>query len=328
MKTVILSNDDVVALLPMQECIQVMEDALIRLTRGEADQPLRSLVRSSNPSGFLGLMPAYLGGERPLWGLKEVCVYPDNPSRGLDSHLGAVLLHDGSTGELIAIAEASAVTSIRTAAVTAVATRLLARNDAARLAIIGTGVQARAHLESISMVRDLQHVSVAGRTAETSRAWAEEMRDQVACPIRPAGSVQEAIMDADVVVTATSSRDPVLRRDSIPAGCHINLVGSSTRNAREADGATIAAGRLYVDRRESTVNESGDYLFALEEGAIDEHHIVAELGDVLVDPSLGRQTDDEITIFKSLGLAIEDLAATAYLYEKAKTSGRGVWIDF
>lgn len=326
-RTVILGHDDVTELLPMSECIEVMREALSALARGEVDQPLRSLVRASNAAGFLGLMPAFRGGDRPWWGLKEVCVYPGNPARGLDSHLGAVLLHDGETGELVAVVEASAITAIRTAAVTAVATDLLARQDASVVSVIGTGAQARAHIESISLVRHVSEIRVAGSTPEKAKRFCEQI-EHGTHSLRPASSVEEAVRDSDIIVTATSSKQPVFDHSWIAAGCHLNLVGSSIRTAREADGATIAAGRLYVDRRESTINESGDYLFALEEGFIADDHIQAEIGEVLLDPALGRRARDEVTIFKSLGLAIEDLAAAAYLYGKARESGRGTWIDF
>ncbi|MBW3670063.1 MAG: ornithine cyclodeaminase family protein [Acidobacteria bacterium] len=327
-QTVILGHDDVIQLLPMSECIDVMREALSALARGEVDQPLRSLVRASGAAGFLGLMPAFRGGDRPWWGLKEVCVYPGNPARGLDSHLGAVLLHDGETGELLAIAEASAITAVRTAAVTAVATDLLARQDASVVSVIGTGAQARAHIESISLVRSVTEIRVAGSTPEKAERFCEEIRQSTKHPVKAVSSVEEAVRQADVIVTVTSSKHPVLDHSWIAAGSHLNLVGSSIRTAREADGATIAAGRLYVDRRESTINESGDYLFALDEGLIDDEHIQAEIGEVLLEPAFGRRAEDEVTIFKSLGLAIEDLAAAAYLYEKARESGHGTWVEF
>lgn len=326
--TVILGHEDVMQLLPMSECIEVMREALSALARGEVDQPLRSLVRASGAAGFLGLMPAFRGADRAWWGLKEVCVYPGNPARGLDSHLGAVLLHDGETGEVLAIVEASAITAVRTAAVTAVATDLLARHDSSVVAIAGTGAQARAHVEAISLVRPVSEIRVAGSTPEKAKKFCEKIEHQATLRLRPASSVEEAIRDSDIIVTVTSSKQPVLDHSWIAAGTHLNLVGSSIRTAREADGATIAAGRLYVDRRESAISESGDYLFALEEGLIGDEHIQAEIGEVLLEPALGRRTEDEVTIFKSLGLAIEDLAAAAYLYEKARESGHGTWIEF
>ncbi|MBV9494376.1 MAG: ornithine cyclodeaminase family protein [Acidobacteria bacterium] len=296
----------------MEECIAVMEDALRSLGRGEVHNPLRQIVRAPDASGMLGLMPAYRGGERPLYGLKEVCVFPGNPARGLDTHLGAVLLHDGETGELLAIANASAITAIRTAAVSAVATKLLARPEAKTLAILGAGVQARTHLEAMRLVRPIEDVRVFSRTL----AKAEKLG-------RVASSAEEAIRGADIIVTATSSKEPVLERVWIADGAHINAVGSSVKSARELDGETVRSASLFVDRRESTMNESGDYLMA-GSGA----EIRGELGELLLGTVQGRRSETEITLFKSLGLAIEDLASASFLYDKARRTGEGTGVDF
>src|SRR5258707_6620289 len=190
-KCLILSHDEVESLLTMPECIAAMEEALVALARGEVHQPLRSIVRAEGASGFLGLMPAYRGGEQAAWALKEICLFPGNPARGLDTHLGAVLLHSGETGELLAILNASAITAIRTAAVSALATRLLAREDAHVLAIIGAGVQARSHLRAIPVVRDIREVRVCSPT----RAKAEALRD-----VRVLDSLEECIPGADIIV--------------------------------------------------------------------------------------------------------------------------------
>jgi len=318
MKVLVLNEHEVHEMLTMAECIGVMEEALGTLARGEAHQPLRSLVRAAGASGFLGLMPAYRGGKTSYFGLKEVCVFPSNPWRGLDTHLGAVLLHSGETGELLAIVNASAVTAIRTAAVSAVATKLLARDDASTLAVIGAGVQARSHIYAIPLVRKIREIRVYSR----NRTQAESLG------VRLAPSVEAAVKGADIIVTATSSKEPVLLRNWIEPGTHINAVGSSVATSRELDSAAVAAASLFVDRRESTVNESGDYLFALREGAITEDHIRGEIGDILIGKAKGRTSRDEITLFKSLGLAIEDLASAAFLYEKAKRSGAGTTVNF
>jgi ornithine cyclodeaminase len=204
---------------------------------------------------------------------------------------------------------AAAVTAIRTAAVSAVATKLLARPDASVLAIVGSGVQARSHARAIPLVRNIKTVRMVSR--------------------RTGGSVEDAVRDADIIVTATSSKEPVLRREWLKDGVHINAVGSSIASARELDGATVASAALFVDRRESTVNESGDYLFALREGAITgPEHIRAEIGELLTGRAEGRKSETEITLFKSLGLAVEDLASAAFLYEKARRFGRGTIVDF
>jgi ornithine cyclodeaminase len=323
-KTLILSHDDVEALLTMPECIAAMEGAMEALAKGDVCNPLRSIVRPERADGFLGLMPAYKGGSNPAYGLKEICLFPGNPARGLDTHLGAVLLHSGVTGELLAVINASAVTAIRTAAMSAVATKLLARDDAQTLAILGAGVQARSHLQAIPHVRKIREIRIASRTPAKAKALAAGFDNA-----HVAESIEEAVRGADIIVTATSSREPVVRREWVANGAHINAVGSSVASARELDAATVAAASLFVDRRESTVNESGDYLMALREGAITgPGHIRAELGEILTGQAPGRTSRDEITLFKSLGVAIEDLAAAQFLFEKARSDGGGTWVDF
>ncbi|MDP9190268.1 MAG: ornithine cyclodeaminase family protein [Acidobacteriota bacterium] len=302
MKVLILSDRDVEHLLTMEACIEVMADALAALARGEVHNPLRMPVRAPGAPGLLGLMPAWRGGETPYYALKEVCVFPENPKRGLDTHLGAVILHSGDTGQPLAFMNASAITAIRTAAVSAVATRLLAREDAGVLAIIGTGVQGRSHRVAIPLVRPIREIRMCGRGE----------------------SVEEAVRGADIVVTATSSKEPILRREWLSPGVHINAVGSSVPTARELEANLVAEAALFVDRRESTVNESGDYLAAVEKGAV----IRAELGELLIGAAEGRKSESEITLFKSLGLAVEDLAAAAFLYDAARQTGRGTWVEF
>ena len=311
MKVLVVSEHEVARLLPMQRCIEVMAEALGALARGEVHNPLRQAIRAPGAPGLLGLMPAWRGGEKPFYALKEVCVFPENPKRGLDTHVGAVILHDGETGLPLAFVNASAITAIRTAAVSAVATRLLARTDASVLAILGGGVQAKSHLEAIPLVREINEVRTYSRTSGS------------------AASVEEAVRGADIIVTATSSREPVLKREWIKPGAHINAVGSSIASARELESELVAAASLFVDRRESTVNESGDYLFALRDGAIaGPEHIRAEIGELLTGSARGRTSDDEITLFKSLGLAIEDLAAAAFVCDAAREQGGGTWVEF
>jgi ornithine cyclodeaminase/alanine dehydrogenase-like protein (mu-crystallin family) len=318
----VLSHDDVERLLPMEECIEVMSDALAGLARGELYQPLRSVVRPPDAAAFYGLMPGYRGGERSAFALKAVVIAPGNPARGLDAHQGAVLLSNGETGELDAVLDASAFTAIRTAAVSAVATRVLAREDARTLAIIGAGVQARAHLEAMRLVRPFGRIVIWSRTLEHAHRLANETDAEVA------ESAEAAVREADVIVTVTSSPEPVLRREWIADGTHINAVGASVPRSRELDTATVADASLFVDRRESTENESGDYLVPLREQAIGPEHIRAELGEVLIGAHAGRTSSGEITIFKSLGLAIEDLAAAEHVVRRARESGAGVEVPF
>lgn len=238
------------------------------------------------------------------------------------------MLFDGETGELIAVVNASAITAIRTAAVSALATRLLAREDAGDLAIIGAGVQARPHLAAMNCVRPLRRVRIASRSFENAKNFANEMQPQIRTLIEPIETVEAAVRGADIIVTATTSRDPVLQREWISPGAHLNAIGTFSPQAREVDTATVAAATLFVDRRESALNEAGDYLIAAQEGAIGPDHIRADLGEVLTGIHSGRTSQEEITLFKSLGLAIEDLAAAAHVYQKAQEANAGTWVEF
>ena len=328
MKILILNHDEVIRLLPMNDCIAVMRDALTKLARGEVHQPLRTIVRPSGAAGVMGLMPSYIAGDHAAYGLKTVCVFPGNPAIGKDAHQGAVMLFSAETGELLALMNASAITAIRTAAVSGVATDLLAREDASELAIVGAGVQARTHLLAMAEVRTVKRCRVVSRTLEHATAFVDEMKAQVPFPLEVAGSVEEAVRDADLIATVTNAKEPVVLREWISPGVHLNVVGSSRPHSREVDTATLAASALFVDRRESTLNEAGDYLFAAREGAVGPDHIRAELGEVLTGEKPGRTSRDEITLFKSLGLAIEDLASASYLYRKAKELNAGNWVEF
>lgn len=328
MKLLVLNGLEIEQLLPMSECIDVMAEALMALAKGQVHLPLRMVVRPPDAAGLMGLMPAYISGEHAAYGLKAICVFPGNPAKGKDAHQGTVMLFSGETGEPLALMNASAITAIRTAAVSGVATRLLAREDASDLAIVGAGVQARSHLEAMACVRSIGQARIAGRNAEHARRFAAEMSAHYSFPIEPVEYVEEAVRNADIVVTATSSAEPVLRREWIAPGAHINAVGASLPTAREVDTATVIAARLFVDRRESTLNESGDYLMAARDGAIGPDHIQAEIGEVLIGAKPGRSSPDEITLFKSLGLAVEDLASAEYLYRKAQATNAGVWVEF
>ena len=236
-------------------------------------------------------------------------------------------LFSGETGEPLALVNASAVTAVRTAAVSGVATRALAREDAGDLAIVGASVQARRHLLAMTAVRSLRRVRIASLRPERAQAFVREVAPLCAFPVEPAPTVEAAVRDADLIVTATSAAKPVLRREWIAPGAHLNVIGASLPDRREVDGATMAASRLFVDRRESTLQEAGDYRLALREGAIQDGHIQAELGEVLVGRDPGRTSRGEITLFKSLGLAVEDLAAAAFLHRRASETGAGQWVE-
>ena len=328
MEIVILSHEEVEELLPMNECIELMSEALAALARNEAYNPLRFVIAPPQTGHYMGLMPAFRGGENPAYALKDVCIFPENPKLGLDAHQGAVLLHSAETGELLGVFNASAITAIRTAAVSAVATKILARDSSKELAIVGTGVQAKAHLEAMALTASFERARVASRQPENAARFAASLQDRVGFPIEPAKDVASAVREADVIVTATNSREPVLKREWLKQGAHINAVGSSIAAAREIDTATMVAATLFVDRRESTLNESGEYLFAAKEGAIGPTHIRAEIGELLIGEQLGRSFPEEITLFKSLGLAVQDLASAQFLYKMALAKGVGGRVRF
>ncbi|HET6683655.1 MAG TPA: ornithine cyclodeaminase family protein [Gaiella sp.] len=321
MSVLVLSEEDVRDVLDMESCIAAMEDVLAALERDELTMPLRFVVRSGSEQ-LMGLMPAHRGGDVPLFSLKEIVIAPGNSARGLDPHQGAVLLHDGETGVLQAVVNASAITEIRTAAVSAVATKLLARPGARTVAILGSGVQGRSHAVAMRSVIEDAELRIWSRTSAHAEALALESH-AVVCQ-----TVEEALDGAGVICTCTSSRDPIVRRASLAPGAHVNAVGSSIPSARELDADVVAEASLFVDRRESTLNESGDYLSAVAEKGIGPDHIVAELGELLVGRHPGRRDDDELTVFKSLGVAVEDLAAAALCVERARDHGVGAEVAF
>jgi ornithine cyclodeaminase len=328
MKILVLDNRQIKELLPMPECIELMADALAALARGEVYQPLRTIVRPPEARGLLGLMPAYRAGEQGAFGLKAICVFPENPAKGKDAHQGAVMLFSRETGELLALMNASEITAIRTAAVSAVATRLLAREDAQQLAIIGAGVQARTHLVSLAAVRTIKHARVTARNIEHAQQLVRELRQKFGFSIEAVQTNEEAVRGADLIVTATSSLEPVINKEWISPGAHVNAIGTHSPSSREIDSATMAAARIFTDRRESVLNEAGDYLLAAKEGLVAPEGILGEIGELLIGTKTGRTSATEITLFKSLGLAIEDVVSADYLYQKAKAQQAGTWIGF
>jgi ornithine cyclodeaminase/alanine dehydrogenase-like protein (mu-crystallin family) len=323
-KILVLAGHHVHELLPYGECADVMRQALADLARNRIQQPLRTIVRPAGAAGFMALMPAYADGT--AYGLKAICITPGNPAAGQDAHQGGVLLFAADTGEPLALVNASAVTEIRTAATSAVATGLLARPGRAELAIVGTGVQARAHAYALAATRSLIGIRIAGRDLARARTLAGELADRLNVPAVAHGAARDAIAGADIVVTATTSSRPVLRREWLAAGTHVNAVGACVPGDREIDTATMAEAALFADSRESVQNEAGDYLLAQAEGVA--NPVRAELGELLIGSAPGRADADEITLFESLGLAAEDLAAASYLYDKAIRLGIGTAADF
>jgi len=326
MQILIVNQDEVRRLLPMAECLDVMARTLAALARGEALLPLRQVLMLPGGQGAFGAMPAHLSSP-PAVGIKVITVFPGNHGTAYDSHQGAVLLFETERGRLLAVMDASSITAIRTAAVSGVATRALARADASTLALLGSGVQAATHLEAVALVRPLRRVRVWSRDPAHVARFVDAARKRHGFAIEAAPSAREAVADADVVCTVTASREPVLEGAWLRAGTHVNAVGASLRTARELDSAAVARARVFVDRRESAANEAGDLLMARAEGAIGDDHVQGELGEVLLGRVDGRRTPDEITVFKSLGLAVEDVASAHHIHARAQAAGMGTWVE-
>jgi len=326
MKVLILNRRDIEFLLTMPKCIELMESALVSLSRGEVILPLRPVLRVPDSPNVFALMPAYSKALKAI-GTKLITVYPGNHGTALDSHQGAVLLFDGENGSLLAMMDAASITAIRTAAVSGVATRLLARTNATTLAILGAGVQARTHIDAMLAVRPFTKVLVWSRTPDHARAVAEDARRRHGVEARAAESAASAVSPADVACTVTAAREPVLRGEWLRSGTHINAGGASTPTARELDTEAVKRARIFVDRRESALNEAGDLLIPIQEGAITAEAIVADIGERLADGGTARRNEAEITLFKSLGLDVEDLACAHYLHGRATADGRGTWVE-
>ena len=326
MKVLIINQAEVLQLLPMHECIDVMAAALKTLAHGQAILPLRPVLWLPDKVGALGLMPSYLGDVKAM-GLKVVSVFPGNHGTEYDSHQGAVMLFETEHGRLLAIIDASEITAIRTAATTAVATRLLARADAGDLALLGSGVEAHTHLEAMLLARPIRRVRVWSRNPAHARQFAERESRRHGIAIEPLPTAQAAVSGADIICTLTAAPQPVLLGAWIAPGAHVNAVGSSVAFTRELDTPAVVQSSLFVDRRESTIKEAGDFIFPKQEGAIGDDHIRGEIGDVLLGQVLGRSSAQEITLFKSLGLAVEDLAAAHHIYQKALAAGLGTAIE-
>ncbi len=328
MSVLILNHGDVHASLAPGECERAMSAVLAAHARGGAYFPLRSVMLAPGAPGLMGLMPAYAAagpdhGTPGVFALKAICLMRENPARGLDAHQGLVVLFDHDTGIPTAILNASAITEIRTAAVTAAATRALSREDSTVLTILGAGVQARSHLRAFERMRDWQERRVYAPTTEHAEAVAGEFPG-----VTVARSARDAVEGADVVVVATSATEPVLEHGWLKTGAHVNAVGASSPSSREIDVATVAASALFCDSRESVRNEAGEFILAIKEGAISgEEHIRAELGEVLAGIHPGRADDQELTVFRSLGVAAEDLAAAQLAVENARARGIGFEVE-
>lgn len=322
----LLSEADVRALLPMPDLIEAMRPALRQYSAGAAQQPLRTVLEIGAAKSFFGIMPATLP-EPAAMGTKLVTVYAANREMGLPSHLATIVLLDPATGALLAIVDGRLITEARTAAVSAVSADALARPDASTLAIIGSGVQARSHLEALACVRQLKDVRVWSPHRDRVDAFVADMQPHTRATLRGARSAQHAVDGADLVVLATASHTPVVGAPWIADGAHICAIGACRPTHREMDAALVARARTFVDSRTGALAEAGDIVLAIQEGAIVAAHIAGELGELLAGRVEGRQDANQVTLFKSLGMAVEDVAAAHLAYSRALERGAGLsWL--
>ncbi|MDQ7843194.1 MAG: ornithine cyclodeaminase family protein [Armatimonadota bacterium] len=323
----LLREAEVAELLTMDAAIEVAARALVAFSRGDVLQPVRQALSIDPHGGYLGLMPAHIragGGPEAseALGAKAVTFYVRNAERRLPTHMAVVLLWDPATGTLRAIMDGRLITEVRTAAVSAAATKALSRPEAGVLALLGSGVQARSHFDALRRVRSVREVRVWSRTPAHREAFAREMSDR-GVSVRPCATAEEAVRGADLIVTATSSPQPVLEGRWLEPGVHINAVGAPRPDWRELDSTAVARARVFVDSRAGALAESGDLLLPMQEGVITRTHILGEIGEVLAGTIPGRTSPEEITLFKSLGMAVEDVATAAYVYAQALARGLG-----
>ena len=309
----IIDRDEVFRVFSMQECISVMKQALVDTVQKKSVQYLRKAIFLPD-SKILGFMPAYL--DERYFGAKIITVFKSNLGTEFPSHQGYVMLFDSAHGSSLALVDGYAITKIRTGAVSAVATDLLARKDASCFAFLGAGEQARSHLEAFNLVRNIEELRVYDVNADYAKAYAEEVKEKYDIPIKIASSARDAVTGADVITTITTSHEPLIELADVKAGAHINAVGACTPRESEIAPELVAASKFFGDNRESVFNESGDFLNPLKTGLIGESHYLGDLGALLSGEITGRSSEDEITLFEALGLAVEDVAAARFIYEK------------
>ena len=323
----VLRGTEVRQLLPMAECVDLMHRTMIAVSERRVVLPLRSVMVMPGELGMLGNMPGYLA-DPECFGVKLVSMIPRNKTTQFSSHLGMVLLFEAEHGCPVALLDAGKITAIRTAAASGLATRLLARPDAGDLALLGAGEQAQSHLEAMLAVRALRRIRVWARDRDKAAAFARIEGARHGIVIETAATVPQAVAGADIICTVTKARDPILLGEQIAPGAHLNVVGSSIAATAEIDTPAVVKSRFFVDYRESTVNEGGEYLRALKAGAVTPQHILAEIGEVANGSKTGRRAPSDVTLYKSLGIAPQDLASAHYVLERARAAGVGQVIDF
>ncbi|MFQ6100612.1 MAG: ornithine cyclodeaminase family protein [Anaerolineae bacterium] len=322
MRLRILSSEDVRRALPMRQAIEAMEGAFSQLSAGQADVPLRTALQVERHNGVTLFMPAYLSADDQM-AVKIVSVFNDNPAKGLPLIHALVVVVDATTGEPAAVMDGTYLTALRTGAASGAATNLLAREDASVAAIFGAGAQGRTQLEAVCAVRPIKLAWVYDLSRERASAYAAEMSEQLSLPISVAETPAEAVRQADVVCTATTSSTPVFDDADVRPGVHINAVGAYTPQMQEIPAETVLRAKVVIDHREASLVEAGDLLIPLQQGLMTEAHIYAELGEIAAGQKPGRTTPEEITLFKSVGVAVQDVAAASRVLEAARKQGLG-----
>lgn len=322
----ILSKSEIERLLPVSACIDVMAEAMKQTSARTVVLPLRQFMPVPGTKGKLGLMPGYIA-EPARFGLKIVSKYERPAGSTLGTHVGMVVLFDAAEGVALAIMEGGTLTAIRTAAASGLATRVLARRDASVLAILGCGEEAYHHVAAMMAVRPISSIVVWGRNAARVQAFVAHLKLPATVTARAAATAQEAVAAADIICTVTSATTPFLDGAWLLPGQHLNLVGSAIASTAEVDTATVVRTRFYVDYRDAALAHAGELLTAIKSGAVTEAHIVGEIGEVLLGKKPGRASETEITCYKSLGIAAQDLAAAEYVYRKALAADAGTRVD-
>lgn len=307
-----IDQEEVRTRLTYEMCIPLVREAMIAFSKGETKQLLRSMIPLSEGRLF-GIMPGAMGAHA-TFGAKLISVFPGNFARGMPSHQGLVILFDPESGAPVCVVDAGEITAIRTAAASAVATDALARKDARRLALLGYGEQAGTHARAMRKVRAIEAIAVWGRSEDRARAFAERMQRELSIPVHTAPSVREAVADADMICTVTSATEPILKGEWVRPGTHMNLVGSGYAGAVEVDNELVVRSRFIADSREGVLQQGAEFLRAKAAGLIGDEHIVAEIGQVLAGKIEGRRSPEEITVYKSLGHVVQDLASAWALY--------------
>ncbi len=315
------------ALMPMDHCIGLMREAFACVSSGEAIQPIRQMVRTPDGAGMMGWMPGFTGEPKAL-GIKVISIFPGAVAQGIKSHQGVVLTFDPDNGRPLAMIDAAEITAIRTAAATAVATDLLARRDSRTLSIFGAGEQAITHLESLVRVRDFERVLVWGRDAAKAEAFVTEQAAHCPVPLATVATAEEAAAEGDVLCLVTGAPEPFFRGRWLKPGQHLNAVGSSIPSTAEVDAEAVARSRYFVDYRDSALLLAGEFKRAREAGVVGENHLIGEVGEVILGRVEGRRSDEDITMFKSLGMAAEDLVSAAFILSEAERSGAGLSVDW